>query len=115
MNNSALQDYDKALYNLIYLDLGANYHKYFGDFGLNARLGIRGNLAPKLTKSKLIVSNKSLDILIDNDKFAGYISVGGSYVLNAKDFDMEFSLAFNGIYGDRAMSNGGSLEWRVSF
>ena len=52
---------------------------------------------------------------LDNDLVLAYLNVGGSYVLNTKDFDMEFSLAYYGSYGDRVMSNGGGFEWRVGW
>ena len=117
LDNSAMQDYAKSLYNLIYLDLGAHYDKYFstkwGLWGLNAGLGIRGNLAPKLAKSTIIANGLKLNALLDNDKILGYLSVGGSYMMNFRRSVMEFSVLFNGNYGDRSMSNGGSFEWRV--
>ena len=110
------ETYQKALYNLIYVDLGLNYNKYFGNFGLNTTLGIKGNItANKLATSKIHIStfNKSVDLMLDNDNFLGYANLGASYVLNAKNFDMEFSLAYYGNFGDRVISNGGGVEWRV--
>ena len=52
-------------------------------------------------------------MIVDNDKVLGYANISGSYVLQSKSFDMEFSLAYYGNYGDRVMSNGGGFEWRV--
>lgn len=114
-DNTNMQNYDKARYHLIYADLGLNYGKYFGAVGLNIGAGIRGNLASQLAKSKLIVSENTLNVLLDNDKFFGYANAGVSYVLNAKTFDMEFSLSYYGSFGDRAMSNGGGFEWIVKW
>ena len=110
------ETYQKSLYNLIYADLGMNYSKYFGNFGLNAMLGIKGNItANKLATSKIHIStfNKNVDMVLDNDNFFGYVNLGASYVLNHKNFDMEFSLAYYGNFGDRVISNGGGVEWRV--
>ena len=110
--------YQKSLYHLFYADLGVNYSKYFGNFGLNAGLGIKGNItANKLAKSQIRINNlnRSVDMVLDNDMFLGYANLSASYVLNAKDFDMEFSLAYYGNYGDRAISNAGGFEWRVLF
>lgn len=119
LDNANLQDYSKALYNLIYLDLGANYYKYFssnvGLWGLSVGAGFRANLAPKLATSKVIVGNNALDMLLDNDKFLGYANLGVSYVLNAQSYAMEFGLSYNGYFGDKAISNGGGFEWRVNF
>ena len=115
LDNSAMQNYDKSLYNLIYADLGVNYRKYWGYFGLNLGAGIRGNLAHKLATSKVVVSNNTINILLDNDKFLGYVNAGVSYVLNKANYAMEFGLNYYGNFGDRSMSNGGSFEWRVSF
>ena len=119
LDNANLQDYDKALYNLIYLDLGANYYKYFssnvGLWGLSVGAGFRANLAPKLATSKVIVGNNALDMLLDNDKFLGYANLGVSYMLNAQSYAMEFGLSYNGYFGDKAISNGGGFEWRVNF
>ena len=121
-DRSVSETYQKSLYNLIYVDLGLNYAKYFstnaGIWGLNAGLGIKGNVsANKLAKSQIRISalNQSVDMVLDNDKVLGYANLSGSYVLKAKDFDMEFSIAYYGNYGDRVMSNGGGVEWRVSF
>ena len=108
--------YQKALYHLLYGDLGVSYSKYFGNFGVNAGLGIRGNItANKLAKSKIHIRtfNKSVDMVLDNDIFLGYANLGASYVLNARDFDMEFSLVYYGNFGDKAISNAGGFEWRV--
>ena len=108
--------YQKQLYHLIYADLGVSYSKYFGNFGLNAGLGIKGNItANKLAKSQIRISalDKSVDMMLDNDNFLGYANLGASYVLNTKSFDMEFSLAYYGSFGDRAISNAGGFEWRV--
>ena len=110
--------YQKSLYHLLYADLGVSYSKYFGNFGLNAGLGIKGNItANKLATSKIHIStfNKSVDMVLDNDNFLGYANLGASYVLNHKDFDMEFSLAYYGNFGDKAISNGGGFEWRVGW
>ena len=110
--------YQKSLYHLLYADLGVSYAKYFGNFGLNATLGIKGNItANKLATSKIHIStfNKSVDMVLDNDNFLGYTNLGASYVLNTKNFDMEFSLAYYGNFGDRVISNGGGVEWRVVF
>ena len=110
--------YQKALYHLLYADLGLNYSKYFGNFGLNAGLGIKGNItANKLAKSQIRISNlnRNVDMVLDNDNFLGYANLGVSYVLNARDFDMEFSLAYYGNFGDRAISNAGGFEWRVGW
>ena len=119
IDGSNIQNYDKAVYNLLYLDVGVNYGKYFstsvGMWGLDAGFGIRGNLTPKISGGKLVVSNHNIDFALDNDKVLAYLNVGGSYVLEMKDFDMEFSLAYNGNYGNRSVSNGGSFEWRVSW
>lgn len=115
LDNSAMQNYDKSLYNLIYADLGVSYRKYFGYFGLNLGAGIRGNLAHKLATSKVVVSNNTINILLDNDKFLGYANAGISYVLNKTNYAMEFGLNYYGNFGDRSMSNGGSLEFRVNW
>lgn len=114
------ETYKKQLYNLIYVDLGVNYGKYFstsaGIWGLNAGLGIRGNVANNLAKSQVIINNNiSTNMTLDNDKILGYANIAGSYVLSGKTFDMEFSLAYYGSFGDRAMSNGGGFEWRVAW
>ena len=112
-------EYKSALYHLLYADLGLNYYKYFSvDFGLlgfDAGLGIRGNLTPKVSNGTLMVGNRAVDITLDNDNFLAYLNVGGSYVLEAQSFDMEFTLRYNGSFGDKSMSNGGSFEWRVRF
>ena len=108
--------YQKALYHLLYADLGLNYNKYFGNFGLNAGLGIKGNItANKLAISQIRISNlnRNVDMVLDNDMFLGYANLGASYVLNHKNFDMEFSLAYYGNFGDRVISNAGGFEWRV--
>ena len=121
-DRSVSETYQKSLYNLIYVDLGLNYAKYFnssvGLWGLNANMGIKGNVtANKLAKSQIRISalNQSVDMVLDNDKILGYANLSGSYVLNAKDFDMEFSIAYYGNYGDRVISNGGGVEMRVVF
>ena len=121
-DKSVSETYQKSLYNLIYVDLGLSYNKYFntnaGTWGLNAGLGLKGNVsANKLATSKIHIStfNKSVDMVLDNDNFLGYANLGASYVLNAKNFDMEFSIAYYGNYGDRVISNGGGVEWRVLF
>ncbi|MGX2981764.1 hypothetical protein [Helicobacter sp. 23-1045] len=112
-------DYNSAFYHLLYLDLGLNYYKYFsvdfGLLGLDAGLGIRGNLTPKATNGTLMVANRAVDITLDNDNVLGYVSVGGSYVWQAQRFDMEFTLRYNGSFGDKSISNGGSFEWRVKW
>lgn len=117
--SSVYEKYNKQLYNLLYLDLSVDYSKYFntsvGLWGLNTKAGIKGNVTNNaLAKSKVFLSNgKSVDMLIENDMVLGYANIAGSYVLQSKDFDMEFSLAFYGNYGNRVMSNGGGFEWRV--
>lgn len=117
LDNSTIENYNKAFYNLLYLDLGVNYYKYFstdiGLWGLDSGLGIRGNLTPKISNGTLMVGNRSVDISLDNDNILAYLNIGGSYVLQSTNFNMEFSLRYNGSYGNKAMSNGGSLEWRV--
>ena len=116
---SASDEYKSAFYHLLYADLGLNYYKYFStDFGLlgfDAGLGIRGNLTPKVSNGTLMVGNRAVDITLDNDNFLAYLNVGGSYVLEAQRFDMEFTLRYNGSFGDKSISNGGSFEWRVRF
>ena len=107
------QTYKQSLYNLIYADVGINYNKYFGGFGINLGTGFKANLAPKLAESALIVNTQTLKFTLDNDKYLGYANAGISYLLNAKSFDMEFSLAYYGNFGDRVMSNGGGVEFRV--
>ncbi|MGX3010765.1 autotransporter outer membrane beta-barrel domain-containing protein [Helicobacter sp. 23-1044] len=111
--------YNSALYHLLYLDLGLNYYKYFntdlGLWGVDAGLGIRGNLTPKATNGTLMVGNRAVDITLDNDNFLAYLNVGGSYVWQAQRFDMEFTLRYNGSFGDKSISNGGSFEWRVKW
>ena len=117
--SSVYEKYNKQLYNLLYLDLSVDYSKYFntsvGLWGLNTKAGIKGNVTNNaLAKSKVFLSNgKSVDMLIENDMVLGYANIAGSYVLQSKDFDMEFSLAFYGNYGNRVISNGGGFEWRV--
>lgn len=115
LDNSVMQDYNKSLYNLIYTDLGINYRKYFGYFGLNIGAGIRGNLAYRLATGKVVVSNNEINILLDNDKFLGYTNLGLSYVLNNTNYAVEFGLSYYGNFGDRSMSNSGSLEFRVNW
>ena len=105
--------YQKALYHLLYADLGVSYAKYFGGFGVNLGGGFRANLAPKLAESTLILNTQTLKFTLDNDKYLGYTNAGISYLLNTKSFDMEFSLAYYGNFGDRAISNAGGFEWRV--
>ncbi|MGX2982055.1 hypothetical protein [Helicobacter sp. 23-1045] len=120
-DSSVFEKYNKQLYNLLYLDLAVDYNKYFntsvGRWGLNTKLGIKGNITNNaLSKSKVFLSNnRSVDMIVDNDKVLGYANISGSYVLNTKDFDMEFSLAYYGNFGDRVMSNGGGFEWRVNW
>ena len=121
-DNTIGETYQNALYNLIYADLGINYAKYFntnaGIWGINAGIGIKGNVtANKLAKSTIQLSafNRSVDMILDNDNFLGYANLSGSYVLKSKNFDMEFSLAYYGNFGDRIISNGGGFEWRASF
>ncbi len=117
---SYVDSYDKALYNMLYVDLGVNYDKYFessvGKWGLDTGLGIKGNItANALAKSRVSAHNNArvTNMTLDNDRFIAYLNIGGSYLLERKDFDMEFSLAYYGNYGDRTMSNGGGFEWRV--
>ena len=107
--------YQKSLYHLLYADVGVSYAKYFGGFGINLGGGFRANLAPKLAESALIVNTQTLKFTLDNDKYLGYANAGISYVLNARDFDMEFSLAYYGNFGDKAISNAGGFEWRVGW
>ena len=116
VDKTTSETYQKSLYNLIYADLGLNYAKYFGGFGINVGVGIKGNVtANKLAKSTIQINqlNRSVDMILDNDNFLGYANAGIGYVLNAKNFDMEFSLAYYGNFGDRIISNGGGFEWRV--
>lgn len=119
LDNSTAESYNIAFYNLLYLDLGLNYYKYFstdlGLWGFDSGIGIRGNLTPKISNGTLMVGNRSVDISLDNDNVLGYLNVGGSYVLQSTNFNMEFTLRYNGSFGDKAISNGGSLEWRVSW
>ena len=117
--------YKSALYNMLYVDLGLNYDKYFsskvGLWGLNTGLGVKANAtANKLAKGKVTLKNiqnniRNIDMTLDNDLVLAYLNIGGSYVLNTKDFDMEFSIAYYGNYGNRTMSNAGSFEWRVGW
>lgn len=119
IDGANIQSYDKAIYHLLYLDVGVNYGKYFntnvGLWGLDAGFGIRGNLTPKVSSGRLIVGSRSMDFSLDNDSVLAYLNVGGSFVLDMNDFDMEFSLSYNGNYGNRSISNGGSFEWRVNW
>ena len=111
--------YDKALYHILYADLGLNYYKYFstnvGLWGLDAGLGARANLTPKVSSNRLMIGNRNIDITLDNDNFLGYLTLGGSYVLEAQNYDMEFTLRYNGSFGDKTISNGGSFEWRTKW
>ena len=112
--------YKSTLYNMLYVDLGLSYDKYFstsvGLWGLNTGLGVKANAtANKLATSKILNGNRNLNMTLDNDLVLAYLNIGGSYVLQSKNFDMEFSLAFYGNYGDRIMSNGGGFEWRVNW
>ena len=111
--------YDKALYHILYADLGLNYYKYFstsvGLWGLDAGIGARANLTPKVSSNRLMIGNRSIDISLDNDNFLGYLNIGGSYVLEAQNYDMEFTLRYNGSFGDKTISNGGSFEWRTKW
>lgn len=111
---NASDEYKSAFYHLLYLDLGLNYYKYFsidsGLWGIDAGFGIRGNLTPKVSNGTLMVANRAVDITLDNDNMLGYVSLGGSYVLEAQRFDMEFTLRYNGSFGDKSISNGGSFE-----
>lgn len=117
--DNASDEYKSAFYHLLYLDLGLNYYKYFsidsGLWGIDAGFGIRGNLTPKVSNGTLMVANRAVDITLDNDNMLGYVSLGGSYVLEAQRFYMEFTLRYNGSFGDKSISNGGSFEWRVRF
>ena len=118
LDNSPMQDYEKSLYHLIYVDLGLKYTKFWANnFGLNIGAGIRGNLAPKLATSKMIerTNDNAINILLDNDKVLGYLNAGLGYVVEQKSYAMEFGLSYFGNFGDRSMSNGGSLEFRVNF
>lgn len=107
------QTYQKALYHLLYVDFGVNYAKYFGGFGVNLGAGFKTNLAPKLAKSKLLFNSHNLNFTLNNDKYLGYVNAGLGYLMQKDTFDMEFSLAYYGNFGDMAMSNGGGFEWRV--
>lgn len=118
-SNTIYEIYDRAFYHLLYLDLGLAYSKYFstniGLWGLNAKVGYRDNLTNNaLTKSKVFLSRGgSVNMTMDNDNALGYYTVGGSYLLEKKDFDMEFELNYIGGVGDRSVSNGGGFKWRV--
>ena len=117
-NDSSISErYSKSLQNLLYIDISVDYSKYFkssvGLWGLNAKAGIKGNSLFMLKSGNVRVNNRVFDMIVDNDKVLGYANIAGSYMLNTKDFDMEFSLAYYGNYGDRVMSNGGGFEWRV--
>ena len=116
---NASDEYKSASYHLLYLDLGLNYYKYFstdlGLWGLDAGLEIRGNLTPKVSNGTLMVANRAVDITLDSDNVLGYVSVGGSYVVESTKWAMEFTLRYNGSFGDKSISNGGSFEWRVRF
>ena len=113
------ESFSKAFYNMLYVDLGLNYDKYFessvGKWGLDAGFGIKTNAtANALVKSNIRLNNiRDINMILDNDMILAYLNVGGSYLLQAKDFDMEFSLAYYGNFGDRVISNGGGVEWRV--
>ena len=117
LDNSTIEQYNKTFYNLLYLDFGINYYKYFstawGLWGFDSGIGIRGNLTPKISKGTLMIGNKSVDISLNNDNILAYANIGGSYVLQSTNFAMEFSLRYSGGFGDRAINNGGSFEWRV--
>lgn len=115
LDNSTMQDYNGALYHLIYVDFGLRYDKYFANAKLNLGAGVRKNLFPKFAKGKVIVANNEINILLDNDKILGYANAGISYVMNAAAFSMEFGVAYYGNFGDRSMNNSGSLEWRTIF
>ena len=117
-NDSSINEqYSNSLQNLLYVDIGVDYNKYFkssvGLWGLNVIAGIKGNTLFMLKSGNVSVKNRVFDMIIDNDKVLGYANISGSYVLNTKDFDMEFSIAYYGNFGDRVMSNGGGFEWRV--
>ncbi len=118
-SNTIYETYDKAFYQLLYLDLGLAYSKYFstsiGLWGLNAKVGYRDNLTNNaLAKSKVFLSRGgSVNMTIDNDNALGYYSIGGSYVLETTNFDMEFELNYIGGVGDRSVSNGGGFKWIV--
>ncbi|MGX2983838.1 hypothetical protein, partial [Helicobacter sp. 23-1045] len=105
--------YQNALFNLIYGDLGVSYANYFSGFGINFGAGAKFNLAPKLAKSKVLVRSENFDFAIDSDKILGYANAGISYLLEARNFDMEFGLQYFGGFGDKGISNGGGFEWRV--
>ena len=119
LDNSSKDTYDKALYHLVYVDLGLNYDKYFGTsaglWGINIGAGGRMNLTPKLAKSTIAILNgtRSVDMTIDNDKFLGYVNAGFSYGFEAQKFGMEFGIEYYGNFGDRSMSNAGSFEWKT--
>ena len=113
-------EYNSALYHLVYADLGLSYNKYFstsvGLWGLDAGLGARANLTPKIASGNtLMVGDRAIDISLDNDNFLGYVNIGGSYVAKAQNYDMEFTLRYNGSFGDKTISNGGSFEWRIKW
>ena len=113
--------YNKALYNMLYVDLGLSYDKYFntsiGKWGIDTGLGLKANVTNNaLSTSKVIINNRdNIKMTIDNDLVLAYLNIAGSYVLESKNFDMEFSLAYYGSFGNRTMSNGGGMEWRVGW
>lgn len=119
LDDNSKDTYSKALYHLVYVDLGVNYDKYFstsaGLWGVNVGAGGRMNLTPKLAKSSITILNgtRSVDMTIDNDKFLGYVNAGFSYGFESQKFGMEFGIEYYGNFGDKSMSNAGSFEWKT--
>ena len=121
-DKSINETYNKALYNMFYVDLGLNYDKYFkssvGLWGIDSGVGLKANVsANALSKSNITLNNnaRNINMQLDNDLILAYVNIAGSYLLQSKEFDMEFSIAYYGNYGNRTMSNAGSFEWRVGW
>ena len=95
-DNSINEQYSNSLQNLLYVDIGLDYNKYFkssvGLWGLNVIAGVKGNTLFMLKSGSVSVKNRVFDMIVDNDKVLGYANISGSYVLNTKSFDMEFSI-----------------------
>lgn len=108
------ESYKKSLYSMIYADLGISYYKYFDSgFGFSVGGGFRANLAPKLAKGKLAINGTHYDMTIDNDKYLGYASAGLGYTVYNANSTIEFSINYNGNFGDRTMNNAGMFDFRV--
>lgn len=113
------ETYKKGLYNLVYLDFGANYDKNlrtrFGVIGLNANAGVRSSvLGDTLAQSQVVIkSGKSFDMSIDNDKVLGYVNLGVGYEFMLRKIQSELSLVYNASVGDKSMSNGGGVEFKM--